>query len=184
MLRRATETIVSQVGAMKTMVNAFSEYARAPAAAMQDIDLNHLIEDVLGLYEAGGAGIRTHLDPELPHLLGDPTLLRQVLHNLLKNAQDALDGRPQPLIDIHTELRGGEIKLCVQDNGEGFAKEIMARAFEPYMTTKPHGTGLGLAIVKKIVEEHKGSIKIENASRGGAVVTVSLPALIRQTASV
>jgi nitrogen fixation/metabolism regulation signal transduction histidine kinase len=78
---------------------------------------------------------------------------------------------------------GTEIKLCVQDNGEGFAKEIMARAFEPYMTTKPHGTGLGLAIVKKIVEEHKGSIRIENSTKGGAVVTVSLPALVKQTAS-
>lgn len=184
MLRRATDTIVSQVGAMKTMVNAFSEYARAPAAAMQELDLNRLIEDVLGLYEATGVSLKMSLAADLPPLLGDPTLLRQVLHNLLKNAQDALDGRPKPVITVSTEAKAGEIKLCVQDNGEGFAKEIMARAFEPYMTTKPHGTGLGLAIVKKIVEEHKGSIKIENAARGGAVVTVLLPALARQTASI
>lgn len=182
MLQRATNTIVSQVGAMKTMVNAFSEYARAPAAAMEEIDFNGLIKDVLGLYESSGAHIEARLDPVLPSLLGDPTLLRQVLHNLLKNAQDALGGRPQPHINISTVTKGAEIKLCVQDNGEGFAKEIMARAFEPYMTTKPHGTGLGLAIVKKIVEEHKGNIKIENSTQGGAVVTVTLPALVRKQA--
>lgn len=181
MLRRATNTIVSQVGAMKTMVNAFSEYARAPAAHMEEIDLNHLIKDVLGLYESAGASLKASLDPGLPPLMGDPTLLRQVLHNLLKNAQDALDGRPEAVINISTVAKGTEIKLCVQDNGEGFAKEIMARAFEPYMTTKPHGTGLGLAIVKKIVEEHKGNIKIENSTKGGAIVTVVLPAMIRQS---
>lgn len=183
MLRRATNTIVSQVGAMKTMVNAFSEYARAPAAHMEKVDLNHLIKDVLGLYESAGANIKVSLDPDLPPLMGDQTLLRQVLHNLLKNAQDALDGRPKPIINISTVAKDTEIKLCVQDNGEGFAKEIMARAFEPYMTTKPHGTGLGLAIVKKIVEEHKGNIKIENSAKGGAVVTVSLPAMAMQAVS-
>ena len=184
MLRRAINTIVSQVGAMKTMVNAFSEYARTPAAAMEEVDLNRLIEDVLGLYEAAGVHIERSLDTDLPQLLGDPTLLRQVLHNLLKNAQDALDGHSQPHINISTLTRDAEIKLCVKDNGDGFSKEIMARAFEPYMTTKPHGTGLGLAIVKKIVEEHKGHIKIENSTQGGAVVTVMLPALIRKQRAV
>ncbi|HYD33213.1 MAG TPA: ATP-binding protein [Methylophilaceae bacterium] len=182
MLKRAINTIVSQVSAMKTMVNAFSEYARAPAAVMEEINLNRLIEDVLGLYESAGVSIEPSLDEALPPLLGDPTLLRQVLHNLLKNAQDALDGRPQPRISISTVSKAAEIKLCVKDNGEGFAKEIMARAFEPYMTTKPHGTGLGLAIVKKIVEEHKGQIKIENSTQGGAVVTVTFPALARKQA--
>lgn len=180
MLRRATDTIVSQVGAMKTMVNAFSEYARAPAAHLEETDLNHLIEDVLGLYESAGIKIKASLDAGLPHLSGDPTLLRQVLHNLLKNAQDALEGRAKPMINISTVAKGNEIKLCVQDNGDGFAKEILSRAFEPYMTTKPHGTGLGLAIVKKIVEEHKGTIKIENSATGGAIVTVTLPAMVKQ----
>src|SRR5690606_91863 len=116
MLRRATNTIVSQVGAMTTMANAFSEYARAPAAHMEEIDLNYLIKDVLGLYESAGSSLKASLDPELPPLMGDPTLLRQVLHNLLKNAQDALDGRTAAVINISTVAKGTEIKLCVQDN--------------------------------------------------------------------
>lgn len=179
MLRRATETIVSQVDAMKTMVNAFSEYARAPALTLTEVDLNQLINDVLALYEPLGVSIQLSLDPKLPAIIGDATMLRQVLHNLLQNAQDALDGHANPKIVVSSALNRTEVKLNVQDNGDGFPVEIMARAFEPYMTTKHHGTGLGLAIVKKIVEEHKGSIKIENLPHGGASVTVTLPIAVK-----
>lgn len=175
MLKRATNTIVSQVGAMKAMVNEFSEYARAPALNLVELDLNRLIEDVLVLYEPTGIDITINLDSELPTVRGDATMLRQVLHNLLQNAQDALEGKTKPTISIRSTKKAAEIKLIVSDNGEGFPLEIIARAFEPYMTTKRHGTGLGLAIVKKIVEEHKGSIKIENSESGGACVTVTLP---------
>lgn len=179
-LRRATNTIVSQVGAMKAMVNEFSEYARAPVLNLVELDLNRLIEDVLVLYEPTGIEITMDLDPELPPVLGDTTMLRQVLHNLLQNAQDALEGKAKPAINISSAKKDAEIKLSVRDNGDGFPVEIIARAFEPYMTTKRHGTGLGLAIVKKIVEEHKGVIRIENAKienseLGGACVTVTLP---------
>jgi len=175
MLKRATDTIVAQVGAMKTMVNEFSEYARAPALNLSQVDLTRLIEDVLALYESAGARIEVVLAENLPPVLGDATMLRQVLHNLLQNAQDALEGRPDGLITINTSMQEAEVKLTVMDNGEGFPLETISRAFEPYMTTKRHGTGLGLAIVKKIVEEHKGHIKIENSDQGGARVVVTLP---------
>ncbi len=180
MLRRATDIIVNQVVAMKTMVNEFSEYARAPVLNLAEVDLNRLIEDVLALYESMGAEVNIALDPQLPAVLGDVTMLRQVLHNLLQNAQDALEGRSAPTISISTAGNGAEVKLSVKDNGVGFPVEIISRAFEPYSTTKRHGTGLGLAIVKKIVEEHKGSIRIENSEQGGAMVTVTLPAAVKK----
>lgn len=175
LLRRATDTIVNQVDAMKAMVNEFSEYARSPALNLNQLDLNSLIEDVLALYEPMDMTLLVSLAPHLPAVMGDATMLRQVLHNLLQNAQDALDGNPAGVIKISSQLQEGKVRLCISDNGTGFPLEIMARAFEPYMTTKRHGTGLGLAIVKKIVEEHKGSIRIENIEQGGACVTVTLP---------
>lgn len=175
LLRRATETIVNQVSAMKTMVNEFSEYARAPALNLAELDLNLLIKDVLALYEPVNVELHTHLQPAMPPVLGDATMLRQVLHNLLQNAQDALEGRPMPRIELSNQVQDDKVILTIRDNGIGFPLEILSHAFEPYMTTKRHGTGLGLAIVKKIIEEHRGSIKLENARDGGACVTVTLP---------
>ncbi len=175
MLRRATHTIVSQVGAMKSMVDEFSEYARAPALNLAAIDLVQLVHDVLALYESHGIRIETTLTDNAPMVRGDATMLRQVLHNLLKNAQDALEGQPAPLIRVNVAADHGMVKLVISDNGSGFPTDLIRRAFEPYVTTKRHGTGLGLAIVKKIMEEHKGSIKIENQSDGGACITLTLP---------
>src|SRR5690606_17590822 len=175
LLARATHTIVSQVSAMKTMVNEFSEYARAPALNPSELDLNRLIEDVLALYEPARIAISVKLSRSRALVMGDVTMLRQVLHNLLQNAQDALEDKPDPRIEIATAKRGDKVHLTVRDNGSGFPPEMMARVFEPYITTKRHGTGLGLAIVKKIVDEHKGSIKIENSEHGGACVTIVLP---------
>jgi nitrogen fixation/metabolism regulation signal transduction histidine kinase len=106
---------------------------------------------------------------------GDPTQLRQVLHNLLQNALDALSGSPSPRIDVVTERRDGRVWLKVSDNGCGFPEGIVKRAFEPYVTTKPKGTGLGLAIVKKIIDEHHGTIAIQNARERGADVNISFP---------
>lgn len=180
MLRRATNTIISQVGAMKTMVNEFSEYARAPALNLAEVNLNKLIEDVLALYETMGVEVTMKLDPTLPAVLGDATMLRQVLHNLLQNAQDALEGRPNPAIVVSSMTQKDKVKLSVIDNGEGFPLEIMSRVFEPYMTTKRHGTGLGLSIVKKIIEEHRGNIKIENLEQGGACVIITLPIAVKK----
>lgn len=175
MLSRATATIVSQVNAMKTMVNEFSEYARLPALNLDTVDLRQLIQDVLTLYEAGAIQMVVDMPPELPKVHGDATMLRQVLHNLLQNAQDALEHHPHPEITISCVLADERVKLCVKDNGAGFPLEILSHAFEPYMTTKRNGTGLGLAIVKKIIEEHKGSIKVENLEPDGAIVTVTIP---------
>ena len=175
MLKRATQTIVGQVSAMKSMVDEFSEYARSPALNLGALDFNALVRDVLTLYESHGIQISLDTEDKLPLVHGDTTMLRQVLHNLLKNAQDVLEGRPDPLIHVKISSENGMVRLAISDNGPGFPSELITRAFEPYVTTKRHGTGLGLAIVKKIVEEHKGTIKIENQPQGGATVSLLLP---------
>lgn len=181
LLARATHTIVSQVSAMKAMVNEFSEYARAPALNLAEVDLNRLIEDVMALYEPAGIEIHVKLSKVKVMVIGDATMLRQVLHNLLQNAQDALDVKNKPYIVLSTARHGEKIHLTVMDNGDGFPPEMMTRVFEPYITTKRHGTGLGLAIVKKIVDEHKGQIRIENNEHGGACVTIILPVASKKT---
>lgn len=175
MLRRATHTIVGQVSAMKSMVDEFSEYARAPTLNLTTLDLGRLVRDVLSLYESHGIRMHAQVAAELPPVRGDATMLRQVLHNLLKNAQEMLEGASDPAISVNVDAENGMVRLGICDNGPGFSPEVIARAFEPYVTTKRHGTGLGLAIVKKIVEEHKGSIKIENHPNGGACVFMMLP---------
>ena len=174
-LDRAIQTIVTQVTSMKNMVDDFREYARTPAPQLQALDLNLLIADVLGLYEHNSSVMSCQLQPDLPQVRGDATQLRQVIHNLLQNAQDALGGSPGPHIDITTRVADGKAWLVIQDNGSGFPEAIMKHAFEPYVTTKPRGTGLGLAIVKKIVDEHHGTIAIENGAERGAAVRISLP---------
>ncbi len=174
LLRRATQTIVSQVYAMKNMVSDFANYARGPALKLSRLELHKLIKEVLGLYETSAILIVQKLDASRNEVNGDATRLRQIIHNLLQNAEDALQGVEQPQIRLHTESKKGEIHLCVEDNGAGFPESVLSRAFEPYMTTKAKGTGLGLAIVKKIVEEHGGRITIENIVSGGARVKIVL----------
>lgn len=176
MLRRATGTIVNQVAALKSMVNAFSEYARTPKLNLQQLKLNELVQEVLTLYEHSACHITTALAPDLPEIEGDTTLLRQVIHNLLRNAQDAVAETAAPEIVLQTSADDKWLRLRVSDNGGGFPEHLMARLFEPYVTTKPKGTGLGLAIVKKIVEEHNGEMLIENLQHG-ACVSVFLPRL-------
>ena len=186
MLERSTQTIVNQVAALKSMVDAFSEYARSkPDMATSEIDLNHLVREVLGLYEVGVSAIAIDIDtdlaPGLPKVVGSPTQLRQVLHNLLQNAQDALGDVAEPRIVVRTELvaaGAGQracVRLSVVDNGCGFPPSMLERVLEPYVTTKPKGTGLGLAIVKKIIEEHRGSIEAGNTEPGGARVSFTVP---------
>lgn len=197
MLKRSTETIVNQVDAMKRMVNEFSEYARSPAPQLERLDLNRLIREVASLYDLQGdktphIQIQLSLAKQACIVQGDSTMLRQVLHNLLQNSQDALTTKTTTMISVQTKVVNDLLVLTVEDNGAGFPADMLARAFEPYMTTKPHGTGLGLAIVKKIIEEHKGSIKIENVpiiaaekngvqnvdtENAGAIVTISIPLL-------
>jgi nitrogen fixation/metabolism regulation signal transduction histidine kinase len=175
LLQRATQTIVDQVGAMKNMVSDFADYARGPALKLEQLDMHRLIREVLGLYEAHAIPNVLKLEAPRSKISGDATRLRQVIHNLLQNAQDALHGVAHPQITLGTTMHHDEIQLSVEDNGAGFPESVLARAFEPYMTTKTKGTGLGLAIVKKIVEEHGGSIAIENNMGGGARVNIRLP---------
>ncbi|MDR4516777.1 MAG: ATP-binding protein [Nitrosomonas sp.] len=183
-LHRLTETIVNQVEALKRMVNEFNQYARAPTLEMRKLDINKLVMEILSLYETanianekrGQITIKRVLAKNLPPIYGDSAQLRQVMHNLLLNAQDALNEIEKPVIEIKTEAMQGSIQLSVCDNGCGFSDEVRARVFEPYVTTKAKGTGLGLPIVKKIVEEHEGTIRIENRKPHGAQVTITLPA--------
>lgn len=176
MLQRSTQTIVNQVDALKNMVNAFSQYAKAPQITAQPLDLNQLVGEVLGLYESAPFKLELKLEAGLPQIQGDPTLLRQVIHNLLQNAQDALGDTEQPLVVLQTERYGPQVRLRITDNGSGFPEQILKRAFEPYVTSKSKGTGLGLAIVKKIIEEHGGSISVQNLESKGARVSFILPA--------
>jgi len=175
MLDRATRTIITQVQAMKRMVNDFSDYARLPAPDLAAVDLNALIAEVLGLYETSRVQIKRKLAARLPLVLGDATQLRQIIHNLLRNAEDAQEGAVAPCIVIVTRCAENVAELVVKDHGPGFPPEIIARVFEPYVTTKARGTGLGLAIVKKIVDEHHGRITINNRQPVGAEVSISLP---------
>lgn len=175
LLRRATQTIVSQVAAMKNMVSDFANYARGPALKLSRLDVHKLIKEVLDLYDANTISIVQRLDASRSEVNGDATRLRQIMHNLLQNAQDALQGIANPQITLHTEMQNGFIHMSVVDNGIGFTDSVLSRAFEPYMTTKAKGTGLGLAIVKKLVEEHGGHITIENNVGGGARISILLP---------
>ncbi len=181
MLARATDTIVNQVQAMKNMVNEFSEYARTPSAQLVNLDINDLIQDVSRLYNTSSVELTLTLQPKLPMVVVDATMMRQILHNLLQNAQDALVEQRWPKIALNSEIDGERVKLSVTDNGSGFSPELIASAFEPYVTTKSHGTGLGLAIVKKMIEEQQGQIRIDNLPQGGACITIWLQAEKRKT---
>jgi nitrogen fixation/metabolism regulation signal transduction histidine kinase len=190
LLERGTTTIVNQVLAMQQMVDNFRDYAKTPPPQLQPLDLNALIEEILELYpdRLEQRSIQVQLSEDLPRILGDATQLRQVVHNLLQNAQDATsEGEDSPRnvrIDVTTETvhyaeaEGSTrtaVRLTVADNGSGFDPRMLARAFEPYATSKRRGTGLGLPVVKKIIEEHGGTIELQNRKDGpGAKVLILL----------
>ena len=182
-LDRATRTIVNQVEAMKKMVNAFSEYARAPNISMEPIDLNAIIKEVLDLYSSNDLNVKIikQLDAEPAGIKGDAGRLRQLLHNLLKNGLEAVNGTAGARVTVATRTLQsggmGYIELCISDNGSGFSPNVLDNVFEPYVSTKPKGSGLGLAIVKKIVEEHGGIIMAENMQSGGALIRIRLQLL-------
>ncbi|MGK0673481.1 MAG: ATP-binding protein [Halothiobacillaceae bacterium] len=183
-LERATHTIVQQVEAMKHMVNEFAEYARAPELRLVPLELNTLVRDVVDLYRGDSVRVRHDLASEALWVDGDAGRLRQLLHNLVKNAIEALQESTttrgvEPTVTLRTRPRPDEglVELCVDDNGPGFPPELVEHIFEPYVTTRPKGTGLGLAIVKKIVEEHAGRVHAFNPAEGGARVLILLPAL-------
>jgi PAS domain S-box-containing protein len=182
-LERATHTIVAQVDAMKQMVNAFSEYARAPDMHFSRFDLNQLITEVVDLYRVqdSSADLRLLLSPDLPNISADRMRIRQILNNLVTNSLEALEGKAGARIEFETRLadegprQGASVSIVVTDNGPGFQRDLIGTVFDPYVTSKPKGTGLGLAIVKKIVEEHGGRIEADNLRSGGARVRILLP---------
>ena len=190
-LGRLTHTIENQVDAMKSMVDAFADYAAAPSLALRDTDINGLVNEVADLYrstEPGAAVVSTSLEKDLPLLPADLARLRQVLHNLVKNALEAQADQSAARVQLITRHsfegpgRRETAQIICEDSGPGFAAERVHRLFEPYVSSKPKGTGLGLAIVKKIVEEHGGTIRLDNRGAGlsassdsGGRVTVSLP---------
>lgn len=179
-LARSTDTIIKQVAAMKEMVEAFRNYARAPALKLEKQDLNKIIEEVLLLYEAGACTFDAVFSNIPAVMYADTTAIRQVLHNIFKNAAEAAEEAAQPEVHIHTANANGQITLTVANNGKSFGKDMLANAFEPYVTDKPTGTGLGLPVVKKIVEEHGGRIALSNPAEGGACVKITLPALVEE----
>ena len=181
LLDRATQTIVNQVEAMKNMVNDFRDYARTPLPQLEALDLQALIGEVLGLYENSATAIAASPAPTpepLPPVLADANQLRQVLHNVLTNAQDALSDVADARITISMVQDAGRARLTIKDNGPGFPPQILSRAFEPYVTTKSKGTGLGLAIVKKIVDDHGGEIRLAN--NNGGEITIWLPLAVQE----
>ncbi len=191
MMNRSTETIIGQVQAMKEMVNDFRDFAKTPSPQLKSVSINTLTQEILGLYE--GSPLKTQLDPRCPSIMGDPTQLRQIIHNLLQNAQDAtLEGEHQAEpVEVKTELVPyGElngvpqnaVRLTISDSGSGFPAKILARAFEPYVTTKSKGTGLGLAVVKKIVDDHGAKIEVRNRMRGDEVIGAQISILFMNLA--
>jgi nitrogen fixation/metabolism regulation signal transduction histidine kinase len=182
LLDRSTQTIVQQVEAMKQMVAAFSEYAKAPDMHVSEFDLGALVRQVSDLYHAQDSRVAfgLSLDPKAALLEADPGRIRQLLNNLLTNSLEALDGTPNPVIMIETKRVGEQVALTVVDNGPGFQGGLLEQAFDPYVTSKPKGTGLGLAIVRRIVEEHGGQVEVDNAPQGGARVRITLPAAARE----
>ncbi|MDH4259796.1 MAG: ATP-binding protein [Gammaproteobacteria bacterium] len=184
LLDRSTQTIIQQVEAMKQMVAAFSEYAKAPEMRLSEFDVNVMIRQVSDLYHAQDPRVAfgLGLDARAAMLEADPGRIRQLLNNLLTNSVEALDGRENPVIMIETKRAGDQIVLTVIDNGPGFQDGLIEQAFDPYVTSKPKGTGLGLAIVRRIVEEHGGQVELENVPQGGARISITLPAARRERA--
>ena len=184
LLHRACSTIVSQVDAMKQMVNDFRDYARLPAAVLAPLDINAFLKELEALYSAAGTPIELNLTESLPAVNADSNQLRQVIHNLVGNALDATVETKEPEIRISTGIveTTGSVRVVLEDNGPGFSPDILSRAFEPYITTKATGTGLGLPMVKKIIEEHHAKVTVMNRTDKdghvcGASITMIFPGL-------
>ncbi|MBM4195684.1 MAG: HAMP domain-containing protein [Gammaproteobacteria bacterium] len=180
LLDRATHTIVQQVAAMRDMVNAFSDYARAPEVRFESIDVNRLVREVVELYHGPQLpAMHVDADPALGHVEADAGRLRQLLHNLLRNACDAIEEHTDARVTVTTHrcLMGtvAAVEIRIDDNGAGIDPELLPRIFDPYVTSKSRGTGLGLAIVRRLVEEHGGTVAAANLAGGGASLRVTLP---------
>ena len=182
MLERATDTIVSQVEALRTLVDAFGEYANEPELDLAPLQLDELIQDVVSLYQQGHSDLRFELNlcSGPAGLSADAGRIRQLLHNLIRNASEAFAPKEHASITISTRVIKGPagedlVELSVADRGPGFPASVLQNPFEPYVTNKPNGSGLGLAICRKIAEEHDGQVTIANQVEGGAIAAVTLP---------
>ena len=181
LLHKSVKTIVDQVDALQRLVNEFRDFGRLPQARLQALDLNQLLQEMMPLYDNDNAlvPVSWHLSADIPLVSGDAAQLRQVVHNLIQNAQDASAQSTQPMVHVWTEQAAASqrVRLRIVDNGSGFSESVLQRAFEPYVTTKAGGTGLGLAVVKKIADEHHARIEIKNRLEGdetvGAQVSLS-----------
>jgi nitrogen fixation/metabolism regulation signal transduction histidine kinase len=166
LLHKSVKTIVDQVDALQRLVNEFRDFGRLPQARLQALDMNEMLGEMMPLYDNVNAvvPVRWQLQAGLPPILGDAAQLRQVVHNLIQNAQDACAQSPRAQVEVRTEMRpqSQRVRLSVHDNGSGFSEAVLQRAFEPYVTTKASGTGLGLAVVKKIADEHHARIELKN----------------------
>lgn len=172
LLNKSVRTIGDQVEAMKRLVNEFRDYARLPAAQLAPLDLNAVVRDIIGLYEHAAVPVRCELADDLPKVRADAQQVRQLIHNLVQNAQDAMVGMAGAEVVLRTRRSdsGQWVRLVVIDSGPGFTEPILKRAFEPYVTTKAKGTGLGLAVVKKIMDEHGGRVDLSNRVTEGRVI--------------
>ena len=157
------------------MVEAFRNYARAPRLKLTETNLNALVSEVLVLYESSPCQFIADFSPKPAWIKADTTAMRQVLHNLFKNAAEAAESDPQPETHIQILVHETTISLTVTNNGKSFTPQMLQNAFEPYVTDKPAGTGLGLPVVKKIIEEHGGHISIANQIPSGANISITLP---------
>lgn len=179
-LQRSTRTIVQQVEAMKEMVDDFSEYAKPSKKQTVAIDLPGLVQEVLALYALKSSSVKFKADYQAGQLMmsGDPVSIRQVLHNLIKNALEAIDAQGLIEISLHRVQKNTTdfIEIALYDDGPGIKDGQIEKIFEPYVTTKTKGTGLGLAIVKKIIEEHGGAIWVDTSRKVGAGFIIQLPA--------
>jgi nitrogen fixation/metabolism regulation signal transduction histidine kinase len=174
LLHKSVKTIVDQVDALQRLVNEFRDFGRLPQARLQALDLNQLLQEMMPLYDNDNAlvPVSWHLSPDIALVSGDAAQLRQVIHNLIQNAQDACAQSPQAMVHVWTEQAATHqrVRLRIVDNGSGFSESVLQRAFEPYVTTKVGGTGLGLAVVKKIADEHHARIELKNRLAGDQII--------------
>ncbi len=180
LLDRASNTIVSQVEALRTLVDAFGDYASEPVLSRSAVRLDELINEVVTLYQQGESQMQFSLQlcPGPDGLAADSGRLRQMLHNLFRNAKEASKGDPVSIrikTSVTDEGQRTELQLEVMDDGPGFPQMVLDNPFEPYVTNKPSGSGLGLAICRKIVSEHNGKISLSNPAGGGALISIRFP---------
>jgi nitrogen fixation/metabolism regulation signal transduction histidine kinase len=186
LLTKSVKTIVDQVDALQRLVNEFRDFGRLPSAHLQLLDVNQLLSEMMPLYENDNARVPViwQLQNQMPLILGDAAQLRQVVHNLIQNAQDACQTVDQPEVHVLTDWRepSSRVRLAIEDNGPGFSPAVLQRAFEPYVTTKASGTGLGLAVVKKIADEHNARIELKNKMQDDRIIGAQVSLSFRVTA--